>query len=66
MAWPIPDIPEKESLPTPKYWFWIIVLILMLVAGSLSSLWVWNMTTYAEVFFTELCQDCLFGYVSSE
>lgn len=51
MAWPIPDIPEKESLPTPKYWFWIIVLILMLVAGSLSSLWVWNMTTYAEVFF---------------
>lgn len=51
MAWPIPDIPEKIPLPAPKYWFWIIILILMLIAGAISSLWIWNMATYADVFF---------------
>lgn len=66
MAWSIPDIPEKKSLPAPKYWFWIIVLILMLIAGVISSLWIWNMTTYAEVLFygalpALLIWLCLFG-----
>ncbi|EJL88880.1 hypothetical protein [Pantoea sp. GM01] len=51
MAWPIPDIPEKKPLPAPKYWLWIMVLILMLIAGAISSLWVWNMATYADVLF---------------
>ena len=51
MAWPIPDIPEKKPLPVPRSWLWIIVLILMLIAGAISSLWVWNKATYAEVFF---------------
>lgn len=51
MAWPIPDIPDKKSLPPPKYWFWIMVLVLMLIAGTISSLWFQNKATYAEVLF---------------
>jgi len=51
MAWPIPDIPEKKPISAPKHWLWVIVLILMLIAGAISSLWIWNMTNYADVFF---------------
>ncbi|MCY9801514.1 hypothetical protein B9P84_23360 [Citrobacter braakii] len=51
MAWPIPDIPEKKLLPAPRYWFWMILLILMLIAGAISSLCIRNMATYADVFF---------------
>ncbi|HEY3590270.1 MAG TPA: hypothetical protein VGL07_09345 [Buttiauxella sp.] len=66
MAWPIPDIPEEKSLPALKYWFWIIVLILMLIAGAISSLWIWSTKTYAEVFFygalpAFLIWLCIFG-----
>lgn len=66
MAWPIPDIPEKKSLPAPKYWLWIMFLILMLIAGAVSSLWIWNMATYSEVFFYGALPAlfiwfCLFG-----
>jgi len=66
MAWPISDIPDKKSLPPPKYWFWIIVLIVMLITGAISSLWIWNKVTYAEVFFygalpALLIWLCLFG-----
>ncbi|MCH9407037.1 hypothetical protein [Pantoea agglomerans] len=66
MAWPIPDIPDKKSLPPPKFWFWIIVLVLMLIVGAISSLWIWNKATYAEVFFygalpAFLIWLCLFG-----
>ena len=66
MAWPIPDIPEKKSLPAPKYWSWIMTLILMLIAGAISSLWVWHKETYAEVLFygalpALLIWLCLFG-----
>lgn len=66
MAWPIPDIPEKKPLPVPRSWLWIIVLILMLIAGAISSLWVWNKATYAEVFFygalpALLIWLCVFG-----
>lgn len=68
MAWPIPDIPDKKSLPPPKYWFWIIVLVLMLITGAISSLWFWNKATYAEVFFygalpALLVWLCLFGVI---
>ncbi|MFP1789323.1 hypothetical protein ACLED1_07910 [Lonsdalea quercina] len=66
MAWPIPDIPEQKSLPAPKYWLWIIVLILMLITGAAFSLWIWNVATYANVFFygvlpALLVWLCLFG-----
>jgi len=66
MAWPIPDIPEQKSFPEPKYWFWMIVLILMLITGAISSVWIWNMATYAKVFFygalpALLVWLCLFG-----
>ncbi|MEQ9871608.1 hypothetical protein ABRP77_20580 [Pectobacterium odoriferum] len=66
MAWPIPDIPDKKTLPSPKYWLWIIVLILMLIAGAISSLWLWNKETYAKVFFYGILPAllvwlCLFG-----
>ncbi|WP_241575086.1 hypothetical protein [Rosenbergiella nectarea] len=68
MAWPIPDIPDKKSLPSPKYWLWIIVLVLMLIAGAISSLWFWNKATYAEVFFYGILPAlliwlCLFGVI---
>lgn len=66
MAWPIPDIPDKKSLPRPKFWFWILVLVLMLIMGAISSLWIWKKVTYAEVFFygalpASLIWLCLFG-----
>ncbi|MFZ3619243.1 hypothetical protein ACOYA6_08325 [Leclercia barmai] len=68
MAWPIPDIPEKNSLPPPNYWLWIIVLILISIAGVASSLWLWNMATYYEIFFygalpALLIWLCIFGVV---
>ncbi|MDU7840762.1 MAG: hypothetical protein E7J63_21005 [Pantoea sp.] len=66
MAWPIPDIPERKTLPALKYWFWTILLMLMLITGAISSLWIWNMKTYAEVFFygvlpAFLVWLCIFG-----
>ena len=51
MAWPIPDIPEKKSLPALKYWFWIILLILMLISGAILSLEFWNVENHAKFFF---------------
>lgn len=51
MAWPIPDVPEQKSLPVPKYWFWITLLLLMLITGAISGVWVWKVATYAKVFF---------------
>ncbi|WP_395490822.1 hypothetical protein ACG1VR_09940 [Cedecea davisae] len=51
MAWPIPDIPEKKSLPAPKYWLWIMLLLLMLITGAIFSLEIWNVSTYDKVFF---------------
>lgn len=51
MAWPIPDIPEQKTLSAPKYWFWIILLLLMLILGAIFSLEIWNVSTYAKVFF---------------
>lgn len=68
MAWPIPDIPEQKSFPEPKYWLWMVVLILMLITGAISSVWIWNMATYAKVFFygalpALLVWLCLFGVI---
>lgn len=51
MAWPIPDIPEQKTLPVPKYFFWIMLLILMLISGAFFSVAIWNVATYTEVFF---------------
>lgn len=66
MAWPIPDIPERKSLPQPRYWLWIIMLIVILIFGAVSSLWIWNVETYFEVFLyggvpAFLIWLCLFG-----
>lgn len=66
MAWPIPDIPEQKITRAPRYGFWVTVLVIMLTVGIISSLWVWNVTTYAKAFFygalpALLCWLCLFG-----
>ncbi|WP_313079754.1 hypothetical protein [Atlantibacter sp.] len=68
MAWPIPDIPEKKSYPAPKFWFWIIALIMMLITGAISSIKIWNVATYANVFFYGILPAfflwlCFFGVV---
>lgn len=68
MAWPIPDIPEQKIIRAPKYGLWMTVLVIMLTVGIISSLWVWNVTTFAKAFFygalpAFLCWLCLFGVV---
>ncbi|MCW0310146.1 hypothetical protein [Pantoea ananatis] len=66
MAWPISDIPEKNSLPAPTYWLWIILLLLMLILGSVFSVELFNAKTYAKIFFYGILPSlffwlCLFG-----
>jgi len=68
MAWPIPDIPEKQSLPRLKLWLWMVVLLFMLSAGVLSSLWMLKATDYINVLLygvlpAFLIWLCVFGTV---
>ena len=68
MAWPIPEIPEPKIISVPRYGFWITLLILMLIAGAAISLWVWNVATYANVFFYGILPTlfiwlCIFGVI---
>lgn len=51
MAWSIPDIPEKKPLPEPKYGFWMIILILMLITGSTLSIWGLEVKSYTKILF---------------
>lgn len=66
MAWPIPDIPKQKAVPAPKYWLWIIVLILMLIIGVIFSVVFWSAVTYSNIFFYVILPAflfwlCLFG-----
>lgn len=68
MAWPIPDIPVKRPLPRPKIWFWVVVMIIMLTTGVLSSLWVLKVTDYIYALLygvlpAFLMWLCVFGLV---
>lgn len=68
MAWPLPDIPDRQPLPRPKFWLWIVVLIFMLTTGICSSLWIWKATEYFDVLLYGLLPAfllwlCLFGTV---
>lgn len=68
MAWPIPDVPEKQSLPRPKIWLWIVILIFMSTASVLFSLWGWKVTDYINLLLygflpAFLLWLCLFGVV---
>lgn len=66
MAWPIPDIPAQKILREPRYWFWILLLIFMLIAGAISNVLFWAATTYVKALFYGLLPAlliwlCLFG-----
>jgi len=68
MAWPIPDIPAQKILREPRYWFWILLLIFMLIAGAISSILFWAATTYVKALFYGLLPAlliwlCLFGVI---
>lgn len=63
MQWPVPDIPEKQPYPRPKYRRWGVILFLMLVAGGLLALFFSRVTSYGQMilygvlpaFFVWLC-----------
>lgn len=68
MIWPIPDISQRYTLKKPQFWFWFVVLLLMLGAGMLFSLLVFNISNYGGVFFYFILPVmflwlCMFGVV---
>lgn len=49
MSWPIPDIPQKSTLPVPRYRLWWSLLLLMVMAGSSLALFMGQYSTYTPV-----------------
>lgn len=68
MGWPIPEIPEKSTLPAPRFGRWFIILIAMMTIGSLSALFIGRFSTYTPVLLYGalpgfLLWLCIFGVV---
>ncbi|KFK91888.1 MULTISPECIES: hypothetical protein [unclassified Serratia (in: enterobacteria)] len=68
MAWPIPAIPEQPVLSPPRYGIWFAVLIVILTIGTLSALFIGNITAYGQLLLYGtlpglLFWMCLFGVV---
>lgn len=68
MGWPIPEVPEKTTLPAPRYGRWFIVLVTMSVIGSLLALFIGRFNTYIPVLLygalpAFLLWLCIFGIV---
>lgn len=68
MAWPIPDIPEKQALSRPKLRLWVLALIIMLAAGFLFSIWILKTTDYINAVLYGILPAfllwlCMFGVV---
>lgn len=68
MGWPIPEVPEKTTLPAPRYGRWFIVLVIMSVIGSLLALFIGRFNTYIPALLygvlpAFLSWLCIFGIV---
>lgn len=68
MAWPIPLIPEQSLLSPPRYGIWLVVLIVLVMIGTLSAMFIGNITTYGQLLLYGtlpglLVWGCLFGTV---
>lgn len=68
MGWPIPEIPEKSAMPSPRYGLWCIVLVAMVVISSLLALFIGRFNTYTPSLFygalpAFLLWLCIFGIV---
>lgn len=68
MAWPIPDVPAQKIVHEPNYWFWIMILIVMLIAGAISSAFFFAEATYVTILSYGLLPAlliwlCLFGVI---
>lgn len=66
MSWPIPKIPAKTVVPQPDYRRWVIILLVMAMAGTLLAVFPGKATSYGQALLygmlpATLLWLCFFG-----
>lgn len=68
MKWPIPKIPARVILPRPKYKYWVIILLVMSLAGILLAIFPGKVTSYNQALLYGMLPAillwlCFFGLI---